>query len=425
MKKIMTYKKCLGRLAPIAAAALVLLTANSCRRDLWVFQDNYQQVEVDVDWRNYFREWGIVGVNGTQPANPAITPAKDPDGMTYWFFPRDGRKSFRYTTSEVRHFSVYLSQGEYDGLAIDYSPEEYGKQKFIGMDYAATAKVESVPSSYQPDSIPELFGDQAYANGANPLTKKNNYGMNEVAAEPELMASDTIHMDIISGKYDRYIPYKERDTYQSSLVKQLYNMEPLITPWDMRVRIYIKGIYYLWKAQGSIAGLADGYKLVECKASDTPCLMSLDEWEIHLLKDSNEVAGGLGYIAKTFRTWGPMGYENRNWDVHVPQRPEGAVKYEGSIPLAPYSYECIPNRNPNEIRVNLKCLLRDRETVRYYHFDVGSEVYVFRHEYAMRIDLMDDDNRIPDLPYVPAYNGIQFDGVVVPFDETIQGGVVF
>ena len=424
MKTIMTYKNCLRRFTPLAAAAIVLLTANSCRRDLWVFQDNYQQVEVNVDWRNYFREWGIKGIYNTdiQPANPEIQPAEDPDGMTVWFFPRDGRKSFRYTTSEVRHFGVYLSQGQYDGLVIDYSPEEYGRQEFIGMDYANTAKVQSTPSSYQPDSIPELFGPVAYASK---LPKVNENGFYNVANEPEIMASDTIYMDIKSGKYDRYIPYEERDSYQETLTKQVFNMEPLLDPWNMRVRIYVKGIYYLWKVEASIAGLADGYQLVDCKASDTPCLMSLDEWEIHLPKDSNLVAGGLGYVAKSFRTWGPMGLENRNWDVHTAQRPKDNIKYEGNIPLAPYSYECLSNRPSNQVRINLKCTLRDRKTVKYYHLDVGSEIYLFRNEYALRIDLMDDDSRIPVLPWVPAYNGIEFEGIVYPWDETEQAEVKF
>lgn len=422
MKKIMTYKKCLRRFTPLAAAAIVLLTANSCRRDLWVFQDNYQQVEVNVDWRNYFREWGIVGYAGTQPANPAITPANDPDGMTYWFFPRDGRKSFRYTTSEVRHFSVYLSQGEYDGLAIDYSPEEYGKQEFVGMEYASTAKVQSTPASYQPDSIPELYGPAAYESA---LPKVNDNGFYTLANEPELMASDTIYMNVKTGKYDRYIPYKERDTYQETLVTQVFNMEPLVTPWDMRIRIYVKGIYYLWKVEASVAGLADGYQLIDCKSSDTPCLMKLDEWEIIMQQDSNTVAGGMGYIAKTFRTWGPMGLENRNWDVHKPQRPAGEVKYEGNIPLAPYATERLSNRSSSQIRINLKCLLRDRKTVKYFHFNVGSEVFLFRNEYALRVDLMDDDSRVPVLPYVEPYNGIEFDGIVQPWKEGGSADVGF
>jgi len=125
----------------------------------------------------------------------------------------------------------------------------------------------------------------------------------------------------------------------------------------------------------------------------------------------------MGYIAKTFRTWGPMGLENRNCDVHKPQRPAGNVKYEGNIPLAPYAYECLSNRDPKQIRINLKCLLRDRKTVKYFHFDVGNEVYLFRNEYALRVDLMDDDSRVPVLPYVEPYNGIEFDGIVEPWKD--------
>ena len=73
-------------------------------------------------------------------------------------------------------------------------------------------------------------------------------------------------------------------------------MEPLLIPWDMRIRVYIKGIYYLWKAQASLAGLADGYYLVKCESSDQPCLLSLEDWEIHVTGDN------VGYIAKTFKT---------------------------------------------------------------------------------------------------------------------------
>ena len=104
------YMKRCTKAVTLAAAALMLLTTASCRRDLWVYQDNFKQVELDIDWRNYYREWGI---------NPNVQPASDPDGMTVWFFPKDGRESFQYTTSEVRHFETYLSRGDYDGLVIE------------------------------------------------------------------------------------------------------------------------------------------------------------------------------------------------------------------------------------------------------------------------------------------------------------------
>ncbi len=409
------YIKRCTKAATIAAAALMLLTTSSCRRDLWVYQDNYKQVELDIDWRNYFREWVI---------NPNVLPAGDPAGMTVWFFPKDGRKSFTYTTTQVRHYENYLNKGEYDGLVIDYSPAEYGAQEFIGMDYASTAKVQATPTGFQPDSIPELFGTPAYFGSE--LLKKNANGYYQVASEPENMASDTIHMTVNTGEYDRYIPYEEREDYQQTLQKQLFEVEPLVVPWRMRIRIYMKGIHYLYKAQVSVAGLADGYYLVQCKSSNTPCLMQLDDWEVYYEEMNNvEADGGYGYIAKTFRTWGPMNYENRNWDCHTPQRPLEGREYEGSIPLNFYSYEQLTSRSPKEVRINVKCLLRDRKTIKYFHFDVANLIHVFRNEYALRIDLSDEYTDIPELPFVEAYRGIDIDGVVVPWEDGSNVNVGF
>lgn len=409
------YMKRCTKAVTLAAAALTLLTTASCRRDLWVYQDNFKQVELDIDWRNYYREWGI---------NPNVQPATDPDGMTVWFFPKDGRESFRYTTAEVRHFESYLSRGDYDGLVIDYSPEEYGHQEFVGMNYANTAKVQALPNSYQADSIPELYGEPCYGSA---LPKKNANGLYQIAWEPEDIANDTIHFHVNTGEYDRYIPYEERDTYQSTLVKQLYKMEPLIIPWNMRIRIYIKGIYYLNKVEASIAGLADGYKLVDCVTSDTPCLLKLDDWEMHL--DPNtadyEAQGGLGYIAKTFKTWGPMNFTNRNWDVHTPQRALSNRDYSTDAAIDGYSYEELSDRPTDQIRINLRLLLRDRRTVCYYHFNVGNLINVFRNEYALRIDLLNGFFGQPELPYVDAVNGLEFDNVVVPWEDEEPRNVVF
>jgi hypothetical protein len=388
-----------SRIYLVLSLLMLLAVVAGCRRDLWVYQDEFKSVELDIDWRNYFREWGI---------NPYVEPASDPAGMTVWFFPRDGRQSMKYTTTQVRKFEAYLSKGDYDGMVIDYSPEEYGHQEFVGMDFANTAKVQATPHSYQPNDCPELFGEECYAH---PLSKKNENGFYTVANEPENIGSDTIQMTINTGKYDKYIPYKERNTYQETLVKQVFNMEPLIIPWDMRIRVYIKGIYYLWKAHASLAGVADGYYLVKCESSDEPCLLNLEDWEIHVTGDN------VGYIAKTFKTWGPMNFQNRNWDVHVPQRPLSNREYSTSMALDTYSYEELSSRNPDEMRLNLRLVLRDRSTVMYYHFDVGNLINVFRNEYALRIDLLDGFDGQPDLPYVDGYNGMEFGGVVVPWED--------
>lgn len=418
----MTYIKTMCHSGIIAAAAALLMLTTGCeRRELFVYQDNFKQVEINVDWRNYFREWGI---SQKTQINPTAQPAENPGGMTVYLFPRDGRESYVYTTAEVRKFETYMSAGEYDGLVIDYSPAEYGRQEFVGMNFANTAKVQSIPSPYQPDSIPQLFGAEAYA-GAKPLTKVNDNGLFTVLNEPENIANDTCYMNIVSGKYDKYIPYKEREEYQATLKKQVFNMEPLIIPWNMRIRIYIKGIYYLYKAQVTVAGLADGYYLVNCKTSDTPCLLQLDDWEIHADRDSSSYVGGYGYIAKTFKTWGPMNFENRNWDVYEPQRPLQDRRFEASIPLNEFSYEQLSNRTPSEVRINVKCLLRDRRTIKYFHFDAANLIHVFRNEYALRIDLSDKYTDIPELPFVEAYNGTGFDGLVIPWEDTVEKEVGF
>lgn len=366
------------------ALLLVVLGLTACRRELWVHKERFKQIMLDVDWRNYFR-------------NSVLYPnMPDPDGMTVWFFPEEG-PSFSYTTAEVRNFETYLTKGRYKALVIDYSPEEYSHQEFVGMEYDTTAKVQSVSYPYQADKYPELYGPEAYGRE---LPKQEKGGYCTLFWEPENMACDTETFTSYSGEYDTYIPYELRDTYQETLVKQVVDMEPIIVPWRMRVRIYIKGIYYLYETKASIAGLADGYYFMSDRTSSSPSLMALDDWEVHVTGDN------VGYIAKTFMTWGVQNtsiqYQGRHMEV--------GEKAEG----VPEDYSTHP---ADEIRLNLRFLLRDRETVCTYHYDVGNMVRAFWNEYALRIDLMDGFEGQPDLPFVEAYNGVGMDGIVKPWED--------
>lgn len=367
---------------PFLGALLLLLTGCE-RRDLWVYEDAYKSVQLAVDWRNYDRDRQLY------PHTP------DPDGMTVWFFPRDGRKSFRHITSKVDTFETYLNRGQYDCLVFDYSPDEYSRQEFLDMDFASTARVHATPSSYQVDSIPQLFGDSCYAA---PL-EKNSKGYALIANDPEKMAVDTVQMNIISGQYDRYIPYDERDSYQTTLTRQLFDATPLLVPWNIRVRIYVKNIYYLNKVSATIAGMADGYYLLQGKTTNTPCLQREDDWEIHATADST------GYIAKTFKTWGPLDFSN-SYDIRSKATPDA-----------------LADRPKNQIRINLEMTLRDRKTKLYYHFDVGNLVKVYYNEYALRIDLLDGFDGQPVLPYVEPYNGMEMDGVVIPWEDPIDSHI--
>lgn len=389
----MTYINRIKRALPaMAAAALALLTTTSCeRRELYVYQDFFKQVILEIDWRSYDRD------KTKYPHTP------DPDGMTVWFYPTNGQKADHYTTAQVTRYETYLSQGDYEALVIDYSPEEYGKQEFIGMDYANTAKVQSLPAAYQSVSYAPLYNDECYGGSVPMLRKEAATGFWTVFYQPELMATDTTMMHIISGKYDHYIPYDERDSYQQTLIEQVFQMTPLRLPWRMRVRIPIKGIYYLYETKATIAGLADGVFLAKNETSDDPCLIEADDWEVYVTGDN------VGYIAKTFDTWG---LRNALW-----------ASYQPIVKDHPYTIEAAKN----EVRVNVAIKLRDRQTVKYFHFDVGDNIKVFGSEYALSVDLRDVlvGDEIPELPYVDGVNGMQFGGVVIPWQDGAKAEVQF
>lgn len=364
-------------------AATVLTTAGvSCRRPLYVTGDEYHSVVLHTDWRAYQNN--------------------DPDGMTAWFFPEDeSATSYRITTADVRRAELYLPAGNYTGVIIDYSPDEYGRQEFVGMDYAKTALVRATEAGYQPDSLAQLYGPAAFHLPLEPVREAT--GLYQVANQPEQMAADTLqHMYVEGGRYGYYIPYEERDTYQSTLVVQEFHAYPISPIWHMRIRIFVKGIDYLYQTEGSIAGLSDGRYLALNRTTDTPCLLSLQEWETQRTGDN------LGYIATTLTTFGLLGS----------QRPLNATtKADDGAPMQRLDWENTRTLTPQDLRLNLKLLLRDRATVRYYHFDVGEYVVSFDDELVLRIDLDEDFPGFPDLPYVEPYNSAGFDAEVTPWAD--------
>ena len=407
MKTYNKYMKRIAKMVPAIGAAALMLTTNSCeRRELYVYQDYFKQVELQIDWRHYDRD------KVKYPHTP------DPSGMTVWFYPTDGRKADHYTTSEVTRYETYLSQGTYEALVIDYSPEEYFKQEFIGMDYANTAKVQATPSAYQPTDDNDLYGKPAFAKE---LLRQQPNGLWTVANQPEEMASDTAQMHIISGEYDHYIPYDERDSYQSTLIQQVFKMNPLIVPWRMRVRIPIKGIYYLYEIKSTIAGMADGYYLAENHTSDDPCIMQIDDWEVFVTGDN------VGYIAATFWTWGMRDALWKDYDG-IKQRQNWIINQDTPEPF-------IVNAPKDEVRLNLAIKLRDRKTVCHFHIDCGNAVEVYGNINAniigdansLSVDLRKvlTGDEIPELPYADGVNGLDFGGVVIPWKDGPEAEVSF
>ena len=90
--------------------------------------------------------------------------------------------------------------------------------------------------------------------------------------------------------------------------------------------------------------------------------------------------------------------------------------YEPRLKDKPYY---VSDSNPKEVRINLAVKLRDRQTMKYFHFDVGNIIGVFSNEYALSVDLRSvlEGGDIPELPYVDGVGGLDFGGVVVPWKD--------
>ena len=393
--------------ALILALACLLPLLCSCRRDLWVYGDEFSSVSLDVDWRQY--------------------QSYDPDGMTCWFFPEDESiMPSRITTASVRHTDLYLGRGRYTGVVIDYSPQEYSRQEFLGMDRASTACVSLTPASYQPDdsTLTQLYGPQCFHEQL-PVTLPQT-GYYQVANQPEPMALDTLQdMVIRSGEYGDYIPYKERDTYQSTLTMQQFYSIPTSPIWQMRIRVYVRGYDYLWQVEGSLAGLANGHFLALNHNTDVPCLLSITDWETQRTGDN------VGYISCTVANFGLRGsqhpfrcYDDQGNDITptearavppLPSRQRRAVTR--AIAGNQVNWENTRTISNDDLRLNLMIRLRDHSTTLYYHFDVGEYVVSYDNQLVLRLDLGPDFPDGPDLPYVDAYEGTGFNATVTPWQN--------
>jgi len=349
------------------------------RRDLWVLADEYRQVELVTDWSE---------------------AGQRPSGMTAWFINTDGSGYTNNTkTAEVSHTWLSLPRGTYTGLVFDYSPEEYGHNRFVNMDDPMLAEVSLKPAADQPDGTDprnhELFGEPALREGMTGLEKDESTGLYVVKAEPDDIHIDVLNdVEIITGSDGDYVLWKEREQYEESLVIQTLNAQPKPVVWKLRVVVHVKGINYMHSLRASIAGLADGFIMPLFMHDSQVCLQSLDEWERKVT--GNDVAANIGYITTVTNTFG------------LPE--EILTRADDETELHEYI---------SHMRLNLSFLLRDQETVMNYHFDVDPYVSIYDDELVVRIDIPIDVG--PDLPYVKAKDGAGFDATVSPWQD---GGTV-
>ena len=383
----------LYNLLHLATALMLFATAVSCRDPLFVAGDEMYNAVLHTDWRSY--------------------QAKDPDGMTAWFYPDDASaKAYRYTTANVRELRFNVPSGRYTGVIIDYSPAEYGKQEFLGMDYASTALVQATAAGAQPDSIEALYGPGCWRE---PIGKVRSVtGLYEVANQPEPMALDTLrNMDVLSGEYGFYIPYKLRDTYQGNIEVQHFYSYPVSPIWDLRIRIFVKGFTMIRDIEGSVAGLANGRFLAGNNPTDVPCLLSLTGWE------TIQTGADEGYISVSAKTFGIRNSQQPHSIIRDGSKSSGEseTKMKESAVIADWADTAL--LRPDDIRLNLRILLRDQATIKYYHYDVGEHIVSYDDNLILWVELGRDYPGTPDLPFVEPFNSAGFDADVTPW---VDGG---
>lgn len=347
---------------PSVLLVLLLTVLIGCERPpLWVSSDEYKQVELDVDWSHADAE---------------------PGGMTALFFPDGGGQCQRHTTADVRHTLLGLPRGAYQGVVFSYSPEEYGRMEFTDLDNAHTASIRQLPLPEQPESDDDLYGNIAVEGFSIPTNPQT--GMHQVSCLPEPIDVDTLNnMMIITGSDGNYVRYEDREAYSKSLKLQTYACAPEPALWHLQIIVYITGVNYLYNVKATVAGLADGYRLVDAEPTDKACLIATEQWEFRQLDDST------GYIATSIPTFGYPVQRN-------------ATTRDGNNP---------------PLRLNLQIMLRDEATVFNYHYDLGPLAITLDERQLINATIGIDATNHPVLPYVDAKGSAGFGAEVTPWKE--------
>ncbi len=366
----------------IKALLLVLLAAvaASCdRRELYVTGDDYYSLRLNVDWSDY---------------------SDNPDGMTTWFFPLDrdnptddpeqmtnnDRKPYQNTTANVTRENLYLPSGRYQGVVINYSPQEYGRQDFHDMENIHEARVEMAPGDVQAETFTlpgkfvtiesqnaareKLFGESAIVRADLQKPNKLFGGYYEASEQPEPIAADTLHNRTLnSGSiYGDYIPYEQRNSYQKEITVNELNSKPHNLVWTTTVRVYIeKGFQNLWQVKGTLSGLASGHYLARHTNTDKSSIIILDEWK------REGTAGDDGWITCTISCFGlcPTSINSEAAEYH-PSEKSGKSIFDGRLCDidAFFSKVCLKE----SLRLNLVFILRDQKSTVAKNYGIGNAV---------------------------------------------------
>ena len=208
-------------------------------------------------------------------------------------------------------------------------------------------------------------------------------GMHLLCVTPDPMCADTLkNVEIITGVDGDLVLWKDREEYEKSLVHQTFSCQPQPITWDLRIMIRVKGAQYLQSVQATVAGLAEGNWLADLRHTSTACLHPVDGWSMQVLSED------VSALMTSIHTFGLP-------EVPATRAGDNTTEY-------------------SPLRLNLRVLLRDEETVLYYHFDVSpEELTIIEDQLVARVE-------IPigmDLPYVDPKDSAGFDATVTPWEN--------
>lgn len=376
--------------------AILVLATTACRRDLWVYTDEFRQVALQTDWS---------------------LATEVPGGMTWWFMSDDLSGRYRRgTTAEINYTELNLPRGQFTGVVFDYSPAEYSHIEFLGMTRPDSALVHVCASADQPLPDDELYGIIAvpdYLSGV-PMNPAGN-GMHLLAAEPELMNADTLnHTQVTTGLDVDLVPWEDRDKYKQTVIEQILHAQPQPVVWKLNVRIPIRGANYMYSVKATVAGLTDGCWLTPLRHTSTPCLQLIDKWQLKSPVDSVSI------LTSSINTFGLPDHDMPQSPVDARRSMARQTTRDDSTPVIDYDGG-EPSIYDQQLRLNLQFLLRDETTVLNYHYDLGDDcIFIVDDQLIVNIDIPIDykgGGGIPDLPYVDSKGSTGFDATVSPWAD--------
>lgn len=365
----------------ILAALMVLLAGACTRRPLWVYTDEFRQVELFTDWS----------------ACPSV-----PGGMTAWFIADDlGGQNRKLTTADVEHTWLNLPRGQFTGVVFDYSPAEYGDQLFTGMHRPDSALVYARPATNLAGTDDDLYGNLAVPKGMD--IRRDPSGNRIVSVWPDPMCADTLsQVNIITGVEGDLIHWEDRDSYAQSLSTQTFYAFPEPITWKLTITVYLSGVRYMHSVRASLAGLSVGNYLGELRHSEEVCLHSIGSWDSKTVSEADNT----GLITTTIDTFGlpEQSWEDWRWKTHWVTQWNYGGQQDSHYQLPP-------------LRLNLQFLLQDELTVLNYHYDLSwREVSVYPEQMLIRV-MIPPSYPCPDLPYVDAKDSAGFDASVSPWED--------